>query len=411
MEEVIAKMPVHKKTNGSEIRHTLVFVANTAWSMYNFRRGLLVRLVSEGFKVVVIAPPDEFADKLKELKVTVYPLLTIANKGKSPFQDALLLNELRTLYRKIKPSLIFHYTIKPNIYGTLAAAQLGIPSVAITTGLGYAFSYTNFTSVIVKKLYRFALKKATEVWFLNKEDEKAFLQKKIIKPRQSSVLNGEGIDTRFFAASPHALPVFNKERKFILAARLLYDKGVGEYAEAAAILQKKGYRFQCQVLGFLDVKNPKAISHEQINRWQLQGLITYLGVTADVRPFITDADCMVLPSYYGEGVPRTLMEAASLSKPVITTNHVGCREVVDDGKSGFLCHAKDAKDLAKKMEAIITMPDEALAAMGANGRVKMIAEFDEALTIEKYLTTIAKYVISGTQNRPASFTKNNYETQ
>jgi glycosyltransferase involved in cell wall biosynthesis len=371
---------------------TLVFVANTAWSMYNFRKGLLERLTKEGHKVAVIAPYDEFSSKLEDLGVKFYALTTIQNKGKNPFRDILFINELKYLYKKINPSLIFHYTIKPNIYGTIAASHLKIPSIAITTGLGYAFTHKNAISIIVTNLYRFALKKSKEVWFLNKEDESAFLKNNIIRKNQSFVLNGEGIDTSLFCALPKNFPVPDKKRRFILIARLLYDKGVEEFAKASAILHKRGYQFECQVLGFLDVKNPKAISRKQIYLWQQQGLITYLGVTTDVKPFIEAADCMVLPSYYGEGIPRTLMEAASLSKPVITTNNVGCKEVVEDGLTGLLCKVKDAEDLAAKMEAILNLPESELVKMGKAGRAKMVAEFEESLVIGKYIQTITKYI-------------------
>jgi glycosyltransferase involved in cell wall biosynthesis len=370
---------------------TIVFVANTAWSMYNFRRGLLVSLINEGYNVAVVAPEDDFIVNLTNLKVKCYPLITIRNHGINPFQDLQLLAEFRKLYKKIKPALVFHYTIKPNIYGTIAASQLGIPSIAVTTGLGYAFTHQNLVSAIVKQLYRYALCKASEVWFLNGEDAKVFLQQKIIQSSQAVVLNGEGVNTQYF--SPSKKPSVNLTKKFILVARLIYDKGVEEYAEAAAILQKKGYRFECQVLGFFEDKNPKAISRQQIIDWQNRGLIKYLGVTTDVRPYLEAADCLVLPSYYGEGMPRTLMEAASLAKPIIATDHTGCREVVDDDRSGFLCRIKDAEDLAAKMEAIINMTAEDLMIMGANGRVKMIAEFDEKIVIETYKRTISKYIM------------------
>jgi glycosyltransferase involved in cell wall biosynthesis len=347
--------------------------------------------MEDGYKIIVIAPPDEYVSKLKELQIDFYPLLKIRNKGKNPFQDLQLIKELKSFYKKINPALIFHYTIKPNIYGSFAAAQLDIPSIAITTGLGYTFTVKNFTSFIVTTMYRLALKKAKEVWFLNKDDQAAFLERNIISATKSFVLHSEGVNTNLF--KPSAITTKRKTiRKFILVARLLYDKGVGEYVNASAILKQKGYQFECQVLGFLDVKNPQAISRNQIELWQQENLINYLGVTADVRPFIEAADCMVLPSYYGEGVPRTLMEAASLSKPIITTNNVGCKEVVDEGISGFLCRMKDAKDLAAQMEIVINLSEEELNVMGAAGREKMISQFDESYIISKYTDAIDKHI-------------------
>ena len=371
------------------LKPTIAFVANTAWSMYNFRKGLLVSLLKDGHKVVVIAPEDNYIVNLTNLGVDFYPLTVIRNHGISPFQDLALLRELKSLYRKIQPAFIFHYTIKPNIYGTLAASQLGIPSIAITTGLGYAFTHQNLVSAIVKKLYRLALRRAKEVWFLNKEDSHIFLNTNIIQPQQAFILNGEGVDTQYFSAIRK--PTNHTVRKFILVARLIYDKGVEEYAEAAAILQKKGYKFKCQVLGFFEDKNPKAIHRQQIIDWQRQGLITYLGDTTDVRPFLEAADCFVLPSYYGEGMPRTIMEAASLAKPVIATDHTGCRELVDDGETGFLCQIKNAADLANKMEAILNMPIDKLHEMGGKGREKMVVSFDESSIINRYRFIINQY--------------------
>lgn len=369
----------------------VVFVANTSWSMFNFRRGILSRLIKEGYQLTIIAPWDEFSDKLNEMGCQVIDL-SISAKGTNPLEDVMLVNRLYRHYKKIKPDFIIHYTIKPNIYGSLAAKLAGVPSLAVTTGLGYTFVNNNWVSRIARKLYKLAFCFPEEVWFLNEEDRQIFLNQHLVSNDKAVLLYGEGVDIEHF--KPQVRSRNDDELRFLLIARMLWDKGVGEFVDAARLVKNKYPKATFQLLGSCGVDNPSVIDRGQIKMWEDEGVIEYLGTTKDVRPIIAQADCLVLPSFYREGIPRTLMEAAAMAKPLITTDNVGCRDVVVSGTTGFLCSVKDPISLAKCCEELITMPVNKREAMGQAGRALMAEVFDEKIVIEQYLSTLDKFGVS-----------------
>ena len=207
-----------------------------------------------------------------------------------------------------------------------------------------------------------------------------------------SRLPGSGVDLSAFRYAPMQ-PLGNRPFRFLLVARLLWDKGVGEYVEAARIVRRKYPTAKFQLLGFLDVKNPTAVSSADMDDWVREGVVEYLGVADDVKPYLTDADCVVLPSYR-EGVPRSLLEAAAMGRLIVTTDAVGCRDAVDDGVTGLLCRVADANDLADKLLRMIEMSPEGRVLMGQAGRRKMELEFDEKIVIDRYLRVIEGIVSS-----------------
>ena len=362
----------------------IVISSNTSWSIYNFRLNLARILKDKGYKVIIVAPYDKYAEKLK--KEFEYHNIFINNKGTNPIEDIRTTLEFYKLYKKIKPDIVFHYTIKPNIYGSIAAKLNNVPSITVVTGLGYIFiKEKRILTTLVKNMYRIAFNGVEKVFFLNNDDSNIFVAQKIVKKEKIFVLPGEGIDTIKFA--PIDIGKRDGKFRFLLIARMLWDKGIGEYVEAARIIKQKYSNVEFQLLGFLGVSNRSAISKEQMQEWIDEGLVNYLGVSDDVRVYIAKADCIVLPSYR-EGIPRTLLEAASMAKPIITTDSVGCRDVVDDGANGFLCKVKNAQDLADKMEKMLNLSDTERKAMGEAGRAKIIKEFDERIVINKYLETI-----------------------
>ncbi|ENB5358760.1 glycosyltransferase family 4 protein [Escherichia coli] len=369
----------------------IVLVGNTLWSVYNFRRGLIQSFMSNGHRVTIVGPKDEFTEKLEGLGCDVVDI-PISSQGKNPFIDMLLINRLRVVYKRIKPDFVFHYTIKPNIYGSIAAGLSRTKSIAITTGLGYVFNNSSFFTHIISHLYCFAFKFAKEVWFLNEDDRNVFIQRGIISPGKTHILDGEGVDTSFFI--PRAKPISHKKSKvtFLLVARMLWDKGVGIYVDAARKLKEQYPDTEFQLLGACDVDNPSAIPRDIIDNWHEEGVVNYLGMTNDVRTVVSQADCIVLPSYYREGVSRTLMEAASMGKPVLTTDNVGCRNVVIEAQTGFLCKTKDVDSLVDAMNKILHLTPEERSEMGLNGRDYMISRFDERVIIADYYNAIQKYV-------------------
>jgi glycosyltransferase involved in cell wall biosynthesis len=365
-------------------KKTILFSGNTLWSMYNFRKAIFEDLIKNNFKVIVVAPEDEFITKIQTMGCTFIPI-KIAAKGVNPIHDFLVFISYLKIFRRTKPDSCFFYTIKPNIYGSLAARLLNIKHVPVTTGLGYIFLNDGIVSKIAKWLYKIAFRKAKQVWFLNQDDYTEFLKEKIISPSRGYVMKGgEGIDLKLFSESPQPDSV-----SFLLMARMLWDKGVGLFVEAAKMLKQEYPDVQFNLLGFVGVDNPSAISKKQIDEWEKEGIINYLGVTNDVRPFINKSSCVVLPSYYREGVPLCLLEGAAMAKPLITTNSVGCRETVDDGINGFLCKIKDVKSLQEAMRKIILMRKEDRLQMGLSGRKKIEQTFDIRKTIEKYYQIIS----------------------
>ncbi|KAA6349621.1 N N'-diacetylbacillosaminyl-diphospho-undecaprenol alpha-1 3-N-acetylgalactosaminyltransferase [termite gut metagenome] len=366
----------------------ILFIGNTAWSMYNFRRVVFSRLISIGYSITIISPEDfVFQEKLRELGCNCLSL-NISAKGINPLNDIKLASRIRVIIHKVKPDFCFFYTIKPNIYGSIVVGAMHIPHIAVTTGLGYIFLNTNIISFIAKRLYKFAFKNPLEVWFLNEDDKDSFLQANLLKERKAFVLKGEGVDLNHFSYSMER----NTTVSFILIGRMLWDKGVKEYVEAAKELKRIYPNVKFKLLGFIGIDNPSAISKIQIEMWIKEGIVEYLGTTDDVRPFIEESSCVVLPSFYREGVPLSLLEGAAMGKPLIATNAIGCKETINDGITGFLCKPKDSKDLALAMKKIILMSHEERVFMGMAGRKKMENEFDVNLVVKQYLRTLNKYL-------------------
>lgn len=366
----------------------IAFVSNSAWSVYNFRLEVIRKLLEQGYKVVVLAPDDEFSSQLVENGCQFVPI-HFNNKSENPLKDISFYLQLKKLYGRLKPDFIFHYVAKPNIYGSMAAAANHIDSVAVITGLGYAFAKRNWLYLVVKMLYRHALKKTREVWFLNNEDARIFISEKIVNIEKVKVLPGEGVNTDHFSpdyagqgAATH--PQFT----FLMSARLLKSKGVALYADAARILKKKNYDVRFELIGFFEKHHPDSILQEDINRWEKEGIVHYLGYARDVRPHLKKADCFVFPSFYHEGVPRSLMEAASMELPIITTLNRGCKEVVLNNSTGYICNLNDPFDLADKMERMINLTEEDRLRMGRNGRNLVMKKFDIHQVIDEYIGTL-----------------------
>jgi len=370
-----------------EIR--LVFSGNTAWGMYNFR-GKLLKHYADGVRVTVIAPYDEvYSEKLRELGCEVVDI-DIQSKGTNPFVDLLLILKYMKLFRRLKPDFSITYTIKPNIYASIAARILGIPFLPVTTGLGYIFLHNNLTSKIARSLYKFAFQKAPQVWFLNHDDMRIFMEAGLVSEERVRLLHGEGIDTEKLPLMP--LNDASDSFTFLLIGRMIADKGLYEYAEAAKMVKRKCPDAHFWLLGPLWKENPAAVSEEQLRLWDSEGIVSYLGATDDVTQYIRQADCIVLPSSYREGVPFTLMEGASMGRPLIATDIPGCQDVVINGKTGYLCEVKNASSLAHAMEKMMALNPIQRRQMGLAGREYMEREFDIKHVIKQYDNYISQMV-------------------
>ncbi len=367
----------------------IVIALNTAWNLANFRAGLIRALVAKGHEVVAVAPYDDYALRLHELGCR-YVALPMDNKGTHPGRDLMLFLRFWFLLKRERPNVFLGYTVKPNVYGSLAAHVLGIAVVNNIAGLGATFIRDNWLTRLVQLLYRTALSRSRHVFFQNEEDLRLFVERGLVASDKVSRLPGSGVDLATFCYTPMRT-LENRAFVFLLVARLLWDKGVGEYVEAARLVRRQYPTAKFQLLGFLDVKNPTAVSSEQMNEWVEEGVVEYLGVADDVKPYLAAADCVVLPSYR-EGVPRSLLEAAAMGRPIVTTDAVGCRDAVDDGVSGLLCRTRNADDLAVKLLRIIEMPAEDRAKIGLAGRSKMELEFDENIVIDRYMHVIKSFL-------------------
>ena len=371
----------------------IVICLNTAWNLVNFRSGLIRALVTAGHDVVAVAPDDKYAFGLKELGCRFVPLY-MENGGTDPLQDALLTWRFLRLFTQERPDLYLGYTVKPNVYGSLAAHLKSIPVISNIAGLGAVFIKGGWLLRVVCWLYRTALKRSAKVFFQNPDDRALFIEKGIVRPDVTELLPGSGIDLNRFTPSPMTTSEDdNPKFQFLLIARMLRDKGVGEFVEAARLLRRHWPMAEFCLLGLVDVQNPAAISRDEMDAWVAEGVVSYLGVSDDVRAQIAVSDCVVLPSYR-EGTPRSLLEAAAMARPIITTDAVGCRQVVDDGVNGYLCKVGDAVDLAEKMNRMLSLSIDQRRQMGKNGRLKMEREFDEKLVIKKYLDAIQGLGIS-----------------
>lgn len=376
----------------SEMKRILM-VGNTAWSMYNFRLGVAKALRASGYEVIIAAPFDHASEFIIG-EGFQYENLTIDNKGVSVKKDFKLIRDFFYLYKTLKPDLIIHYTIKPNIYGGIAAYLARIKTISFVTGLGSMFIKRTKITRLIELMYKLSFSFSKKVWFLNIDDFDYFVKKRIVAVKKAEILPGEGIDTSEFVNIMEVKQLKDiGDFKFLYLGRLLKDKGILELVEAIKILKEKYPNVECQLLGFIDSLNPSSVAEAVVNDWVGKGLVTYLGQTSDVRQYILDSDCIVLPSYR-EGISRTLLEAASMQKPIITTDVPGCRDVVEDNQTGFLCKVMDHVDLAVKMETMLNLDDDSRKQMGHNGRLKVIAEFDERIIKDKYLRTIGSLFLS-----------------
>lgn len=362
----------------------IAIVLNSAWGAYNTRLNLARGLKAVGNEVCFVIPYNAKYSELIRQEFKVYDFFLDTN-SMNPIKDIKTLFELYRIYRKIKPCVVLNFTIKPNIYSSFVASFLHIKSISNITGLGTIFIQNNFVTKIGKILYKISLNRNYKVFFQNNDDRQLFVKNNLIQVNKTDLLPGSGVDLRKF--TPQKITQKNQKFIFLMVSRLLKDKGIFELLEATKILKQKYSNFEIHLLGEVGSRNTTAIGKDELQEWVDQQLVVYLGTTDHVQDVIRHVDCVVLPSYR-EGTPRSLLEASAMEKPIITTNAIGCKEVVSDGKNGYICSARDAKDLALKMEKMLNTTEDELRMMGQYGRKKMEKEFDEKIVIEKYCEAI-----------------------
>lgn len=361
----------------------ILLCSNQAWSILNFRLSLIESLKGQGYRIIVVTEYDGYEAAVADCVDIIHPLF-ISRKGINPFIDAITILHLIKIFFQYKPDFVLLFTIKPVIYGALAAKLFNVKTIVMITGLGTAFLANNWITRLVTLLYKFSLSSVSTIFFQNTEDRDLFLDKSLASRQVCKLTPGSGIDAEQFPFS--RLPL-GDEISFILIARMLWDKGIGEYVEAAKIVKARYPNTRFQLLGALDVENRTAISTKEMDEWVNEGLVEYLGATNDVRPYIEKASCIVLPSYR-EGTSRVLLEAASMGRPIIASDVPGCREVVENGVTGFLCRSKDCVDLSDKMGDMVNLTYEQRQIMGAKAREKVKSGFNQEIVTRLYLDAI-----------------------
>lgn len=363
----------------------IILVSRCAWTLFNFRSGLIRSLLKKcGAILGGGAGGDGFEVKVRDLGIVFVPL-PISRRPIDPFSDCLLLWTLFWWYRRERPDVVHHFTIRPVIYGSLAAWLAGVPKIVNTiSGLGTVFGdgQKAWLRSIVEAQYKLSLCLAHMTFFQNEDDYRYFIARGLVKREQADVVPGSGVDCELFSPRSQMEASPNGSVTFLLSARLLLEKGIYDFVQAARLVHQVYPDTQFQLLGRRDERNPNVIAKKDLDLWKAEGIITWLGEVLDVRPIVAKADVIVLPTYYREGVPRALLEASAMGKPIIATDTVGCREAVDQEKNGILVPVKDPHALAVAMIRLIESPDMRCR-MGKAGRARVMERFDERFVIER----------------------------
>lgn len=352
----------------------ILFTDNSLWSQLNFRGCIITHLCDLGHEVVVVSPVDAPSKGMNVPDGVRHIAINMRRTSTNPLHDVRYFFRLLRIYREEWPDYIFHFTIKPNIYGTLAARLLGIHSTAMVAGLGFTFSHGGLASKVAHRLFRLGLSLADKVMVLNEENLHILVERGVARKEQIILLEGgEGVDLDKFAFSDNR----SDKTIFLMVARVLYDKGYKEVVEAAKIVKRTHPEVKVQLLGPVDEAYPNAVSREQIQKDEESGAITYLGYTTEPKKFMgRPGILLLLLSSYHEGLNRSLMEGCALGKPIIASDIPGCRETVREGENGYLVPPKDVNALADAMLRYLSLSDEEKKSMSINSRRLAEERFD-----------------------------------
>ena len=370
------------ESKGLDPRPTIMISANSFWNIVNFRSALVDALAAKGYRIV-IASPDIDTAWARQRNVEAVQI-GIDRSGLNPVRDAKLISDYVGLFKKFRPICYLGFTPKPNIYGSLAAQIAGVASIPNVSGLGTAFIRGGVLGAILSFLYRIAFRKCPVVMFQNQDDLELFKSRRIVRQVQTRLLPGSGIDLDRFGPAPvpaGGIPCF------LFVGRLLGDKGVREFAAAARMLKADHPEWRFQLLGETDEGNRTGIQAAELQSWVRKGVIEHLGHAADVRPHITAATAVVLPSYR-EGLPRSLLEAAAMARPLIATDVPGNRQLVSHETNGLLCAVRDPASLAQAMERVGSMRTDQVEEMGKQARALVEREYNQGRVIQAYLGVV-----------------------
>ena len=363
----------------------IVVMENGLISTYTMRRELMRELLNQNYEVHVLTHTNQFKKEVEDSGLKVY---NVGSGNTNPVKIVIYIWKVFCFMRQIQPDVCLTFSVRPAIWGNIVARILRIPVITNISGIGPLFSSGNVAYRFIRFIYPFALSKTQKVFFQNEEDREIFISHGFIKRQKADRIPGSGVDYLKFAP----IPCPNKTTKhfsFLFIGRLVKDKGIMEFIEAAKIIKAENPAINFKVIGPLWQQNLRSntLTKKMVRQWLADGIIEYEGEKKDVTKDIAAANCIVLPSYR-EGISNVLLEAASMEKPAIAANVTGCKEVIEDGKTGLLCRVRDVSDLAGKMKQMIAMPDSALMEMGKQARQKMITEFDKQIVLNCYLKEI-----------------------
>lgn len=358
----------------------ILILSNHHAYTYNFRKEIIKRLIDEGCKVYIVLPYGEKVELLKEMGCEFIDL-PLDRRGMNPIKDLKLIRSYYDIISEIKPDAILSYTVKPNIYGGIVSRIKNIPFFPNITGLGSAVENESSIQKLIIKLYKVAFKKATCVFFQNEENKNFFLES-IFVPDNYRVIPGSGVNIEQF--SPLQYPT-NESTEFVFISRIMKEKGIDQYLDAATVIKKKYPETNFHILGFCE-ENYEATLAEM----QKKGIIHYHGMQSDVKKFIKKTHCTIHPTYYPEGISNVLLESAACARPIITSNRSGCREVVDEGINGYLIEQQNSQDLIDKIESFLKLSMEDKKKMGLAGRRKVKREFDRDIVVSAYIEEMSK---------------------
>lgn len=367
----------------------ILFCDNVLWGLVNFRGSVIRHFVQQGDEVVLVAPQDDESIMKVDIPEGVRYIPVRLNRcSRNPFTDLIYCAHLYRIYRKEHPDYIFHYTIKPNVYGSIAARLAGINCTGMVAGLGYGLLGDGMLSRLLAVMYRYAFKYVSSIFVLNKFNYQYLLDHKFCTSAQLRLFKGgEGVD---LSAYPYVREESGSPVVFLMVGRVLYDKGYREYVQAAKIVKQQYPDVRCQLLGMLDETYPAHVDEEELKRDAEEGTIEYLASTNDVMQYLGRSGVVVvLPSYF-EGLSRSLMEACAVGRPIIATDIPGCRETVDEGKNGFLVKVKDSSSLAEGMLRYLSLSDAEKQAFSRHSRKKAEETFDVRQVIKEYEKDLAK---------------------
>lgn len=360
----------------------ILLLGNSHLVVFEFRGELIERLVSEGYEVTVCFPNGPFGEGEETAKLYGCEFVEnrIDRRGTNPVKDLFLIRDYYSIIKKIKPDLVLAYTVKPDVYGGIACRITNVPFIPNITGLGKGLDEEGIIQFITKVLYRVAIKKAKCVFFQNKSD-KAFFDTHKIDYQRCNVLPGSGVNLEKFVPLP--FPEADEPVRFIYVARVMKAKGIEQYFEAAKEIKRIYPETEFHICGYCE-ENYKDMLDKRVK----SGEIIYHGLVDDIKAFEKNCHCVVLPSFHPEGISNVLLEGAACGRPLITTDHAGCKETVDDGVTGYIVKQRNSKDLIDKMVKFIELPHEEKIKMGLLGRKKMEKEFSRQIVVDAYLREI-----------------------